>query len=81
MLDLNDTTTETRARFDTSDVPMGGGETLRVGLEYDRHGRPIVLHLALGIGTGRDWRECTEAGFGIPPDRVGPLVRALLRYL
>jgi hypothetical protein len=80
MLDL-DTTTTTCPRLEVSDVPMGGGETVRVGMEYDRRGRPTVFHVALGVGEGKDWRECTETGFGFPPDRLGDFVRALLRFL
>jgi hypothetical protein len=71
----------TDPRFVTRDVPLGNGETLRIGLEWDRHGVPVLLHMALGIGTGRAWQECTEAGFAIPSDSTPDLVRALLPFL
>jgi hypothetical protein len=74
--------TDTRhGRFEVSDIPLEGGAVLRVGLEYDRHSRPIVFHMAVGIGTGREWSECPDAGFGMPPDRIGALIRALLPFL
>jgi hypothetical protein len=73
--------TYTPPQFQVTDVPIGGDETVRVGLEWDRNGQPARVHIALGDGIGRQWRENTEAGLAIPHDRLGELVRALLPYL
>lgn len=71
----------TLARITTRDIPLSTGETLRLGLETDATGRPIHLHLALGLGRGTEWTECTEAGFAIPAADTAELVRALLPFL
>jgi hypothetical protein len=68
------------ARMQTRDLPLGDGETLRLGVEFDRHGRPTLLHLATGRGTGGDWREHPEAGLVIPHEETGPLIRELVMF-
>jgi hypothetical protein len=70
----------TTARMQPRDLPLGDGETLRIGVDFDRHGRPTLLHLATGRGTGREWREHPEAGLTIPHEETGPLIRELVMF-
>jgi hypothetical protein len=71
-----------RVTMEAADVPLEGGATLRVGLEYDSRSRPAILHLAAGVGEGDGWRETVgAAGIGIPPDRIGDLIRVLVVFL
>jgi hypothetical protein len=73
--------TRARGGFEVSDIVLEYGSTLRLGLEYDARGRPRMLHMALGVGEGREWRETVGTGLALPPDRIGPLIRALIPYL
>jgi hypothetical protein len=68
--------------FTTADIPIPEtGETLRVALERDRTGQPVHLHLALGVGTGRAWRETPEAGLAIPAGQASALAGAVLKLI
>lgn len=58
----------------TGDIRLSDGRTLRVGVEPD--GGVI---LAIGTGTGREWREDPDAGLSLPPGTFTALTSALRR--
>ena len=67
-----------RRRTVTGDVPLGDGRTLRVALDL-RDGEPDALHLAMGTGEGRDWREDPAEGLTLPATALVALGEALTR--
>jgi hypothetical protein len=72
----------TRVRMETTDIPLDGGEVLRVGLEFDRWERARFVHLFVGHGAGKQWREQVPGfALSVPHDRLPDLVRALLPML
>jgi hypothetical protein len=64
----------------TLDVELGGNRTLRCALDTGPEG-PDRLHLAIGYGTGTEWREDRTATVGegctLPVEAIGPLRAAL----
>jgi hypothetical protein len=62
------------------DVELAPGWTCRVGL-YLKEGVPDLLAIAVGDGTGHDWREDPAEGLCLPPAALVPLAGALLGVL
>jgi hypothetical protein len=60
-----------------TDLDLGGNRTLRVGLERNEDGEPEHLHMALGWGEGRAWREEKGEGLTLPADTLPALRDAL----
>jgi hypothetical protein len=73
--------TPERRTLDCMDVPLPGGRALRLALERDGSGEPEALHLAMGWGTGREWREdrthCRGEALTLPAEVLPDLAAAL----
>lgn len=66
-----------RLTVECLDVPIGGNRVCRLALSRNSDGEPEALALALGWGTGSEWREDRSEGLTLPPEALPGLRDAL----